>query len=291
MISLDSNYEHLRSSVGINGIDVVYRIDRTRVKTRHYHKLQRPLTGVITAFTKMRMVFSSVCDLKYRDLNVERPDLINQSSQKTLLGRIENRFDAFNGMLSNHMVYEITSGQEPRLEFAFEERRPGEGNYIYQDLNDDGIKQVNEYIPAPFTDTARYVRIQLYNSNFIKTNNLNFSQSIKLRPGALWDENGPLWAKRLLWTTLFKSAHKIDQAQAILNPYLFSSSDSNTVTFNALIQNNLLINQGDPKFDIQFGHRVSNQQSCSHFRHRNKKQDKVSISPDGDITFGPHMTC
>lgn len=62
----------------------------------------------------------------------------------------------------------MQSGVEPRQEYVFEEKRPGEGNFIYMDFNKDGIRQIYEYVYAPEIDTARFVRFQLYNSEYIQ---------------------------------------------------------------------------------------------------------------------------
>jgi hypothetical protein len=229
--------------------------------------------GLTTNLTPVKS-FSMKLDLKYRDLEVKRPDLIKSQSQKSLLSRTETRATLFRGFLKTNAVYELSSGQEPRIEYAFEERQPGAGNYIYQDLNGDGIRQINEYIAAPFADTARYVRIQLLNTGFIKTNNLGFSQNIRLKPEALWDEESPTWAKRLVFASLFKSNNKKNQSSPLFNPFLLNDVDSQTVSFNVVFQNNIYINQGHPDFDIHLGHRILKNSITATFGNQDRRQSE-----------------
>lgn len=195
-------------------------------------------------------------DIKARKFDVHH-EAQQLQDKRTLLLRFDQRANVLNNGLFLQTSYELGSGQEPQLEFVFEERLPGQGNYIYKDLNNDGIKQVNEYIPAPFTDTARYVRIQLLNNNFITTNNLVFSQNLRLQPGR-WIKGKNFW-NRLEWTALVKTSAK-QAGDMKFNPYT-ATRDSSNISFSGLWQHQVTINKGHPKFDIQVGQRRSDNTS------------------------------
>ena len=77
------------------------------------------------------------------------------------IGQLDHSLSRFRNGLRIKNIYALQSGAEPRTEFVYEERRPGDGDYIYIDFNHDGIRQIQEYVYAPEIDTARYVRIQL----------------------------------------------------------------------------------------------------------------------------------
>ena len=230
-------------------------------------------------------------DIKARQFEVHRE---NQAlhDHRTLLLRFDQRANILNNGLFLQTSYELGSGQEPQLEFVFEERLPGQGNYIYKDLNKDGIKQVNEYIPAPFTDTARYVRIQLLNNNFITTNNLIFSQNLRVQPGR-WIEGRGFW-DRFEWTTLVKTSAK-QTGDMRFNPYS-TDKDTSNIAFSGLWQHQLTINKGHPTFDIQVGQRRSDNTSSLISGRESRSQSeyflrsRYNVSRTSDIILNMEIT-
>lgn len=195
-----------------------------------------------------------------RDFEVYQPDLSSSPSRRTFLGRLDQSGNFWHKAIQVNTSYEVSSGQEPLQEFVFEERRPGEGSYIYEDLNNDGIRQVNEYIAAPFVDTARFVRIQLLNNRFVTTNNLRFTQNIRLSPES-WKTSGTSkWWHRLLWTSLFKTDAKARQ-DIPYHPYENQISDDQIMTYSRIMQHNLFFNRGEPTYDFQAAWRVQNNRS------------------------------
>ena len=199
--------------------------------------------------------------LTWRSLDVLSSAHYEGNADKNLMGRSEFSTSFFDQLIRLNTLYEVTSGQEPKLEFVFEERRPGEGDYIFQDFNEDGVAQINEFILAPYADTARFVRLRVFNSNFVRTNNLLFNTSLRFDPQT-HRRSGRWWTKWSLITTA-KSNRKtsgLGNFEA-WNPLAFDLPDSALVTQGLLWSNTLFVNKGDPKFDIRFMHK---QQSNKH---------------------------
>jgi hypothetical protein len=79
-------------------------------------------------------------------------------------------------------AYETTSGTIAQQEFTYLEVEPGQGVYTWNDYNNNGIQELEEFEVAPFSDQAKYVRVFLPNQIFIKTHQNKFSQSLTLNP-------------------------------------------------------------------------------------------------------------
>lgn len=210
--------------------------------------------GINTSINTIKQ-FQIDLRLAYRSLNVTQPALAGEHSLSSLVGQLGTRFKWFRGFIQGHTLYELSNGQTPKLEYTYEERRPGEGQYIHEDLNGDGATQLNEFIHAPFSDTARYVRIPLFNNDFIRTQNLKFSQNLQLKPSQLWKEEAPDWIKRLHWTSVIKSEQRLEQSDIEINPLLSSLQDSTVIFAHRSLQHNLYINRGHRKWDIQLSQR------------------------------------
>ncbi len=134
-----------------------------------------------------------------RQLDVEEKYIKNNSDQKTLLGKINLQSTFWKEAVQYTGVYELNAGQEPKLEFVFVEVRPGEGQYIYKDYNQDGVPQINEYVLAPYGDTARYVKLRAFNNNFIQTNSTILQQTINFSPKKLKSNEWTNWNLRSVY--------------------------------------------------------------------------------------------
>lgn len=260
---IDQSFQFEEWSAFIQGPDKKSWKSQWRVRQRIDHRIEGNSfdrtsrgTDIISNFEYNASIPLTINIVgQWRKFEVFRPDLLESTDQNTLLIRLDEQALLFSRALELNNSYEISSGQEPLIEFVFEERRPGEGNYIYQDLNNDGVRQINEYISAPFVDTARYVRIQLLNTNFVTTRNLLFNQNIKIKPQYFWSDDAPLWSQKIEWSSVIKTNTKTT-GESLFNPYEINFRDSLLMSSSAIINHQLYINKGSAKYDIQLGQRL-----------------------------------
>ena len=78
--------------------------------------------------------------LSVRNLHYSNPALNDSLGQYYFLGQLDHSLSFQKNSIRIKNVYTLQSGAEPRVEYIFEERRPGDGDYIFMDFNGDGIK-------------------------------------------------------------------------------------------------------------------------------------------------------
>jgi hypothetical protein len=200
----------------------------------------------------------------FRQLSIDNADLTAEEAKNTILGNLDYRFKAFNGGLSGNTNYTVSSGQEVKREFVFQEVIAGEGNYIWIDADSNEIQTIDEFEIAVFADEANYVKITVFNNEFVRTNRNSLSQSLRIDPSKFWKDRSQIQnkgSKKFLSKFSTLSSFRLDQksmGDAIdqsLNPFSFNFNDPSLVSFNSLISNTLFINRGKPKFDWQIGHK------------------------------------
>src|SRR5690606_40670787 len=81
------------------------------------------------------------------------------------LGRIEYGLTPFKGAISTSILYELGSGREQRISYTYLQVAAGQGNYIWSDYNNNGIKEQNEFEPAPAGLDRKSTRL---NSSHVK---------------------------------------------------------------------------------------------------------------------------
>lgn len=137
----------------------------------------------------------------WRTLGILAPETTTLQPQRTLLGRLDYQGILFKGGWKLNTNYEIGSGQEPRVEFNYLQVNPGQGVYQWRDYNSDGQQQINEFVLAPFPDSANFVRVVVYTNQFLRTDNASWLMS-SLLDGKRWAGQGAPWWKVWKWMAL-----------------------------------------------------------------------------------------
>jgi hypothetical protein len=106
--------------------------------------------------------------ITYRRLDIKDTLLTAQKPDNTLINRIEYSLSVLKGAITSSTFYEVGSGLESKKDYVFVEVTPGQGAWSWIDQNANGIKEVVEYVPAIFQDTAKYIRVYIPTNEFIK---------------------------------------------------------------------------------------------------------------------------
>lgn len=191
-------------------------------------------------------VFINYRNLKYED---------NRENEPSLNSRILYNTNLFKQLVQLTTVYETTSGTIAQQEFTYLEVEPGQGIYAWNDYNNNGIQELQEFEIAPFPDQAKYVRVFLPNQVFVKTNKNKFSQSVIFN-GLVWqNETGfKKFASHFYnQTSLLVERKNIRNSNAFnLNP--FDSSNENILGQNNSFRNNLYYNRGKQKHSTTYSY-------------------------------------
>lgn len=124
-------------------------------------------------------------NLTYRNLHIVDSNLTTQQPKETYLGRVEYLLNLKRGFIRFNTVYQLGSGQQQKVDYNYVKVDRGKGTYIWVDRNDDELQQVDEFELSPFPDQADYIRVTLLTGQFIRTNNVVFTQSLTIRPKTL----------------------------------------------------------------------------------------------------------
>lgn len=214
-------------------------------------------------YLKSKLIQTEKTDLavyaNYRNLKFEDKTRANEPS---LNSRVLYNDRFFNQLMQISTVYETTSGQIAQQEFTYLEVDPGKGVYTWNDYNNNGIQELEEFEIAKFTDQAKFVRIFLPNQIFLKTHQNKFSQSLTLNPNQWQNEKG--FKKFLSYfynQTSFLSERKIERNGGDFDFNPFSSNDNNLLGLNSSFRNSLFYNRGKQKNSVTYSYLTSRTKS------------------------------
>jgi hypothetical protein len=209
-----------------------------------------------TYFLKSKLIQTNKSDLSvyanYRVLNFTDTSKKNEPS---LNSRIVYNDRFFDQLIQGTTAYETNSGTLAQQEFTYLEVPAGQGVYTWNDYNDNGIQELQEFEVAPFIDQATFIRVYLPNRVYIKTHQTKFSQSLIFNPNRWQNDTG---FKKIASFFYNQTSFIIDRktknegSNFELNP--FSSSKENALGLSSSFRNSLFYNRGKQKHSITYSY-------------------------------------
>lgn len=177
----------------------------------------------------------------YRNDRV-RDTLRNFVSDHNFVANIDYSGSFWKGAVTLGIYYEAGSGMEQKREYTFLKVAAGQGSYVWNDYNGNGIEELNEFELAVFQNEADYVKVWLSTNEYVNTYNCGTTQTLQLRPVNVWrNKKGILKALSMfsnstMLRTYQKSAMQNDLL--VMNPYPMNIADSVLVNRSFNFKNN-----------------------------------------------------
>lgn len=194
----------------------------------------------------------------YRKLKVADTLLTSQLPDESLLGRLGYDLQLKKGFITSNTLYELGSVQEQKKEFAYTPVPDGTGVYTWNDYNNDGIQQINEFEIAAFQSDAGYIRILLPTNQFVKAYSSLFNESLGINPRNLW--KSPKGLKDAISRFSAQATLQINKKTlpgnfaSQFNPFLLRVADSLLISNSSLVSGFLYFNRSNPKFGLDFSY-------------------------------------
>ncbi len=269
---LENNKEQLTSSQQLSNLSQKFtefggflgRGDSTKVfvETGFLKRLNDSLqngslTRVNTSdsyYIKSKLIKNTTSDLSlfvnYRTLQFVNPLLKNENSLNSRLLYTTRFFDQF---VQTTTAFETTSGTIAQQQFTYVEVAAGQGVYMWNDYNNNGIQELQEFEVAPFPDQAKFIRVFLPNQNFIKTHQNKLSQSLIIDPIQWQNSSGfQRIASYFYNQTSFIMDRKIARTSSNFDLNPFSQNTDNLLGINAAFRNGLFYNRGKQKHSVTY---------------------------------------
>lgn len=213
-------------------------------------KLQQVNTAN-TYFLRSKLVQRKTADLSLF-INYRTVANKNFNDEESLNSRISYRQQLFNNAVSLQTVYETSSGSLPQQEFNYVQVETGLGFYTWNDYNNNGIQELDEFEIAQFQDEANYVRVLLPTINFIKTDQNKVSQSLTINMSNFKNKKG---FKKLLSHFTNQSFLLIDSKKERVggtfnfDPFTISND---ALALNMNLKNSLFYNRGRQHYSTTY---------------------------------------
>lgn len=280
-LRLEDNSERLKETNSLSNLSqrfieyggFVGRGDSTKVYLQlgYLHRKNDSLVGGTiqrvnqsnSFYAKSRLLQTQTSDLSvfvnYRVLKYTDNVL---SKEPSLNSRVVYNDRFFNQLVQLNTSFETMSGSLAQQEFTYLEVEPGQGVYMWNDYNGNGIQELEEFEIAVFSDQAKYIRVFLPNQVFVKTHQNRFSNSLTLNPTQWQNEKG---AKKMLSyfynQTSFLVDRKIERNEDNFDLNPFGGDSEEILALNTNVRNSLFYNRGKQDHSVTYTYLLSEAKS------------------------------
>lgn len=170
----------------------------------------------------------------------------------SLLGRIEFRTPQSKWIQMN-LFYETSSGLEAKQAFIYAEVPAGQGVYVWNDYNDNGIKELSEFEVAAFAYEANYVRLPVQTTEYQSIYTTSFTSSLNVIPRQLKNKNSVVYSTLKSWSTqLMSRAERKSTFGGLEHISPFYNNETYLVSAGNVLRGTLFYRKSDPNFSADF---------------------------------------
>ncbi|HSH67996.1 MAG TPA: hypothetical protein VLB84_19840, partial [Bacteroidia bacterium] len=194
----------------------------------------------------------------YRKLQIADSTLTIQKPDNSLVARLEYNLRALKGLIYSNTYYEIGSGLEIKKEFSYIQVASGQGVYTWIDYNKNGVKELNEFEVAHYSDQASFIKVYTPTNDYIKSYSNQFSETFMIKPSAVW--SGKKGIRKFLSLFADQASYRVEQKSTekdlkkAYNPFLNQTNTSTLVALTSSFRNTFFINQMNPIFSMDLNY-------------------------------------
>ncbi|SFC92786.1 hypothetical protein [Algibacter pectinivorans] len=187
----------------------------------------------------------------YRTLN-NTDDAIDD--ENSINSRLQFNQKLFKQIVQWNTIFETNSGQLAQQDFTYVEVEAGQGTYTWNDYNQNGIQELEEFEIAQFQDQGIYIRVLLPNQVYLKTHQNRLSQTLTINP-AQWSVSNKKSKK--LWSHFYNQTsylidRKIKREGSDFNLNPFNNNEADQLGLQLNFRNVLFFNRGKQRYTTSY---------------------------------------
>ncbi len=196
----------------------------------------------------------------YSNYEVSKTRLLNTT--KFLNTQLKYKQQLWNNILNFTVEYQTGSGNLPQQDYQYIEVEPGHGYYQWIDYNNDGIKDLDEFEVANFSDQAKYLKIALPTINYIKVNQNKINSSLLLNFASISKKKkGYKILSHFSNQTSITTDVKRNRNQEFIHLNPFDYKQESVLALLANFKNSLYFNRGKQHYSTTLSYLETNNKS------------------------------
>lgn len=195
----------------------------------------------------------------YRKFNILKDSLLDEQNEETFLNRLELDFNFFDKLIKTKTFYQTGSGSEQKTEYQYVKiNSAGQGNYIWNDYNENGIQELNEFQNATSATQyrANYIRLITPSNEYVKSSHNQLNQNVEIDPAHLWGSKKGIkkTLSHISNQTNYRIERKTLQEKGLqqFNPFVLNIEDTALIRLGSSIRSTFYYGKNDPVLGFDF---------------------------------------
>ncbi|MEX0723522.1 MAG: hypothetical protein WD053_06585 [Gracilimonas sp.] len=203
--------------------------------------------------------FSTSNEVRIRQKNItEAFETAGNTNRKGLLIRSVTNYSTRSSLVDGELFYEANTRRQALLQETYIEVGPEIGQFIWNDLNNDGVQQVDEFFPEVSVNEGTFIRQYLPSDELFPSIDLNMRLLNTIRPLTNMDDEN--WMSGILLRSRI-DIHENSTTQNLQDVYLLNldsfRNDSTTIQGRILWEKELNLLSEVDRADLRFGYTES----------------------------------
>ena len=149
-----------------------------------------------------------------------------RSDTESILMQLDAGAQPWRRAVDARLFYDARTEREPTLQEVYVRTGPELGQFVWQDANDDGIQQVDEFIPETTPNEGAYVQSFVPSDSLASVVSVDTRLRVRLDPGRVWRRSTSRlkrWASRIETRSAVEVQEK-SRSNALTRLYLLRPS-------------------------------------------------------------------
>ncbi len=220
----------------------------------------RAWTGQAVISLRPGRAFQTNADVGYRAKRFTEFFRINkkESDTESIAVRWTGRASPFRRAFMTNWFYEALTEKTPILQETYVRIGPEIGQYVWEDFNGDGIRQIDEFLPERLPNEGVYTRTFVPSDTLEPVINVQSRIRFSLDPSRVIGRDAPAglrWLRAIASQTTWEVAEKSKESQ-LRRIYLlqlkYFDNDSTTVNGRQRFEQRLDLFKGKPAYGVTF---------------------------------------
>lgn len=234
-----------------------YAVWEQRLQSRNLaQQVQADLEMLRFAQHPLRFSFS------YRSLQAKDSLWMPEQAENTMLGSLQYQGRWARGAIQTSLYATLGSAMEEKTAYSYLKVADGQGTYQWIDYNGNGVAELDEFEVAVYRDQADYIRVYLISQDQEKVYANSWTQSLALRPAAVWGNSKGVRKCLSLFSNTFSIQSQCKKQQAYLQsspmpgwimckPFVSSLQDSMIRSAHVQYRDVFSFNSGHPVYGAE----------------------------------------
>jgi hypothetical protein len=207
-------------------------------------------------------------------------------NEETILGRTDWNTDLFKKHVRSELTVTTGTGRELKKQYIFVPAQGGTGNYIWQDQNNDGVQDLNEFVEInpsyTYTNTTTYIKSFIPTDQYYKayTNTFNYRLDIAAPRG--WKDK----SKIKIFLSKFSNVSSWTVTKKIIDanlwhrfsPMINNVDSSDVLSLQKSIRSTLFFNRSNPQYGMDLNYLSTDQKQFLNQGFETRANDELKLN-------------